>query len=274
MNHIFKVSTVGAALMVAVATQGRAQEVAQPGAPAPPRPAVAQPNDPPPAPPRDRQSRLRAAVVADSGYAPAIRYPDQSLSFLDHSSTAGEGYLRGAGALARGVGAANLDHSLAAMNYQEAYRRSLENSLRYAETYYARRDLWFDYQEATRREPLSMEGYRRIAEAEGANRLTAEQIDLETGKIRWPALLEADVLEPYRITVEEALANRSVSEVGLGSRTYERVRRSVEAMRAILDRNRKSLPSHLYVNATQVLDSVQFESRFAPPAADTADSEE
>ncbi len=196
------------------------------------------------------------------------------MSFLDHSSTFAEGYLRGAGQLARGLGAANLDNSLAAMNYQEAYRRSLENSLRYAETYYARRDLWFDYQEATRREPLSMEGYRRIAEAEGADRLTAEQIDPETGKIRWPALLEADVLEPYRVTVEEALANRSVNEVGLGSRTYERVRRSVEAMRSILDRNKKSLPSHLYVNATQFLDSVQFESRFAPPGAENTAAED
>lgn len=281
--------TLLAAALTAAAPQARGQEV---NPPPPPQAEPASPSDAQsaatadeeaeadqaeaavPQPPRIQQeAAVQRPVVAvappdaDPGYAPAVRYPEMGNTFLDHSSTYEEGVLRGTGALARGVGAARLDTSLAAMNYQEAYRRALENSLRYAETYYAKRDLWFDYQEAHNREPLTMEGYRRIAEAEGADRLTAEQFDPETGKILWPNLLEADVLEPYRVTIEEALASRSVTDVGLGSRTYERVRLSVDSMREILERNRKSLPSHLYVNATRFLDSVQFESRFAPPGA-------
>src|SRR5690606_15137586 len=78
---------------------------------------------------------------ATPGYVPAVRYPDSGSTFLRHSSTAAEGAMRGAAAYVRAAGAANLDHSLAAMNYQEAVRRSLENTLKYAETYYARRDL-------------------------------------------------------------------------------------------------------------------------------------
>lgn len=199
------------------------------------------------------------------GYQPAVRYPDTGFGFLHHSSTVAEGRLRGAGALARDVGAANLDHSLAALNYQEAYRRSLENALKYAETYYARRDLWFDYREANRRQPLTMEGYQRLAEAKGASRLPSERFDPETGNIRWPDLLMADVLQPYRERIEQILKTRTITDVGYGSRTNEQVRLLVNDMREVLDRNRRELPTHLYVQATQFLDSVEFESRFAPP---------
>lgn len=208
---------------------------------------------------------------AEPGYQPAVRYPDSGFGFLGHSSTLAEGTLRGAGALARDVGAANLDHSLAAMNYQEAYRRSLENALKYAETYYARRDLWFDYREANRRQPLTMEGYQRLAEAKGASRLPVERFDPETGNIHWPDLLMADVLEPYRERIEQILRARSITDVGYGSRTNEQVRLLVDEMRAILDRNRRELPTHLYVNATRFLDSVEFESRFAPPDGEEPD---
>ena len=167
--------------------------------------------------------------------------------------------------MTRAVGEANLDNSLANMNNQEAIRRALENSLKYAETYYARRDLWFDYQEEHRRKPLTMEGYRKLAEAAGASRLTAEQFDAATGKVRWPDMLQAKTLEPYRVRIDNALANRSSTDVGYGSKTHEEVRLMTESMQEVLDRNRKKLPSHLYVNAVKFLESVTFEARFAPP---------
>lgn len=96
--------------------------------------------------------------------------------------------------------------------------------------------------------------------------MAREQFNPETGEIRWPELLEANVLEPYRQEIEEILRTRSVTDVGYGSRTHEQVRQLVDAMRAILDRNRKALPTNLYINATQFLDSVEFESRFPPPS--------
>lgn len=222
--------------------------------------------------PADNQNGQNAAT--EPGYAPAVRYPDNGFTFLHHSSTAGEGYLRGAAAYTRALGAANLDNSLAAMNYQEAYRRSLENALLYAQTYYAKRDLWFDYREKTRRKPLTPEGYRRLAEAAGAGRLTLDQFDPETGELRWPALLQANVLQPYRDEVNEAMATRSVHDTGMASRTYERVRIATEAMEGILDTHKTSIPSHLYVNAVKFIESVRLESRFAPPGKDAEGAEE
>ena len=213
------------------------------------------------------QAPVQNPAPSDPGYSAAVRYPDSGFSFMHHSSTAAEGAYRGAASYIRALGAANLDNSLAAMNYQEAYRRSLENTLKYAETYYQRRDLWFDYQEEHRRKPLTMEGYQKLAAAAGADRLSADQYDADTGKIRWPDLLQAEVLKPYREEIDKTLAARSGAETGLGSRTYEVVRQMTAEMQSVLDRHRQDLPSHLYVHASKFLESVLFESRFGSPVA-------
>ena len=202
------------------------------------------------------------------GYAPAVRMPGNGFSFVHHSSTAAEGFLRGSGEYVRAVGDANLNNSLANMNNQEAVRRALENTLKYAETYYARRDLWFDYQERRSRKPLTMEGYARLAAEAGADRLAAEEFDPESGKVVWPVLLQARVLEPYRVGIDEALAQRSLTNNGIGSRTYEVVRANTAAIQDIIDRYRKDIPSYLYVDSTKFLESVLFEARFAPAGAD------
>lgn len=203
-------------------------------------------------------------AVPQPGYAPAVRYPDNGFSFMRHSSTVAEGAYRGAAEYARALGAANYDNSLAAMNYQEAYRRSLENTLKYAETYYAKRDLWFDYREAYGRKPLTMEGYRRLAESAAPDRLQPEHYDAEAG-VRWPSLLRAEVLAPYRQAIDQAMAARSGEDAGLGSETYAVVRQMTGEMREILDRHVGELPTHLYVHATKFLDSVRYEARFAGP---------
>ena len=200
-----------------------------------------------------------AADAPDPGYAPAVRYPSNGFSFIHHSSTIAEGAMRGAADLTRAIGSANLDNSLANMNNQEAIRRALENSLKYAETYYARRDLWFDYQEEHRRKPLTMEGYRKLAEAAGADRLTAEQFDSATGKVRWPDMLQAKTLEPYRVRIDNALANRSNTDVGYGSKTHEEVRRMTESMPS------KEIPR--MINGSTVISSSVDEAK---PQADTA----
>jgi hypothetical protein len=252
-NSLLTALAIGA---MAVGTQVNAQDADAPAPP--PEPPVGPVAVPP-------------LETVDPGYAPAVRMPGNGFSFMHHSSTAAEGYLRGAGAYVRALGAANLDNSLANMNNQEALRRSLENTLKYAETYYARRDLWFDYREEHRRKPLTMEGYKRLAAEAGADRLTNEEFDANTGKVNWPALLQAKVLKPYREGVDEALNNRSITENGIGSRTYEVVRANTAAMQDIIDRYREDVPTYLYVDATKFLESVLFESRFAPPGAAPAE---
>ncbi len=199
-----------------------------------------------------------------SGYAPAIAYPDNGFTWLRHSSTSDEGILRGAGALAEGVGRGNYYNSLAAVNLQEAYRRAIENSVYRTEAYYARRDLWYDQQEQYRRKPLDMAGYEKLASARSPERLSPEQYDPETGNIRWPYPLDAAVFAEHRKAAEKLLSERSVENSGWGSRNYERIRREVSAMKELLEAGRPGIELDLYINALQFLESVQWEARFVP----------
>lgn len=204
--------------------------------------------------------------VSSSANEPAIAYPSSNFSWLRHSSTAEEGALRGAAAFVEASGQANYMNSLGAMNYQEAYRRAIENSVNRLEAYYTRRDLWHDHQERYRRKPLDQEGYSKLAAVRTPDRLSSEQYDAETGALRWPFPLDADAFTEARESVEKRLAERSVENAGWGSRHYEMLRRDVEAMRKILEAGRKSLSPDQMVVADSFLDSVLWEGRFVPDA--------
>jgi hypothetical protein len=196
-----------------------------------------------------------------------IAYPSSDFSWLRHSSTATEGRLRGAANFVESAGKGNYYHSLAALNYQEAYRRALANAVYRADAYYARQDLWFDHQEKYRRKPLDLEGYQKLAASRSPNRLTTEQYDAESGAIRWPYPLDGDAFSGSRKEVQKHLSERSVENAGWGSRNYADLRQHVEAMRSLLDSARESLAPDQFVLADSFLDSVLWEGRFVPDAA-------
>ncbi|QDS92573.1 hypothetical protein FF011L_13200 [Roseimaritima multifibrata] len=204
------------------------------------------------------------ATGPSGGYGPAIAYSDSGFSWLDHSSTSTEGALRGAGAYAEGVGKANYYNSLSAMNYQEAYRRAIENSVNKVEARYARRDLWYDHQERYRRKPLDMEGYQKLASSRSPDRLSTDQYDPQTGQITWTYPLDAAVFKSHRETVQQLLGARSADTSGWGSRNYDQIHEEIEAMKGILEAGRDGIDSNRYIHALRFLEQVDWEARFAP----------
>lgn len=203
---------------------------------------------------------------SEQGYTPAIAYPDNGFSWLHHASTAEEGIFRGAAAFVESAGKSNYYSSLAAVNYQEAYRRAIENTVKRTEAYYARRDLWSDHQERYRRKPLDMQGYQKLAAARSPERLTAEQYDAESGAIRWPFPLDGAVFGEHRKAIVNLLNERSVENSGWGSRNFEMIRREVSEMKEILEAGRDAVELNLYINALEFLESVEWEARFTPGA--------
>ncbi len=208
-----------------------------------------------------------ATSETGSGYAPVVAYPSSDFNWLRHSSTAAEGRLRGAASFVESAGKGNYYHSLAALNYQEAYRRALDNAVHRADAYYARQDLWYDHQEKYRRKPLDMEGYQKLAASRAPDRLSAEQYDADSGAVRWPFPLDSEVFRSARQAVEKHLSDRSIENAGWGSRNYAQLRAHVESMRSLLDAARESLPPDQFVLADSFLDSVLWEGRFVPDAA-------
>src|SRR5690349_7696341 len=77
------------------------------------------------------QTATTASFVSPSfGYG----YGDYGYGY--HASTFEEGVLRGKAALAQGLGQANYYNSLAAINYQDAYSRSIKNRQAAVDAYF------------------------------------------------------------------------------------------------------------------------------------------
>lgn len=205
----------------------------------------------------------------DNYRTPAIAYPSSDFNWYRHASTAQEGALRGAGAYVQSLGQANYYSSLAAINFQEAYRRGLENMVYRAEAYYARRDVWHGYQERHRRKPLEPEGYARLAAERSPGRLTEAVFDPDTGKIQWIYPLDAALFAPHREAIEELFAERTPSDSGRNSRNYEKIRTEVAAMKNLLEGGEQGLRTLKLIHAMRFLESVEYEARFAVGAKET-----
>ncbi len=201
---------------------------------------------------------------AGSSGGVAIAYPDAGFSWLNHASTSDEGFLRGASMVIESAGRGNYYHSLAAVNYQEAYRRAIDNSVSRAEAYYKRKEMRQEYQERYGRKAIDMETAQKLAAARTPDRLSQEHYDAEVGIVQWPYPLDAAIFSAHREQISELLVSRNENLAGWGSRNYEMVRREVETMKDLLETVRNSLDTNRYVHALRFLESIQWEARFAP----------
>jgi hypothetical protein len=91
------------------------------------------------------------AQEAASGAAAAPPPAQGGMQSHHHASTAGEGFLRGWADLYRGDGERNYNNAAATLILEHARTAHLNNRLRYAEVFWAKRELYEAYQAANRR---------------------------------------------------------------------------------------------------------------------------
>lgn len=124
-----------------------------------------------------------------------------------HASTAGEGYARGLADVIRSVGEADLNHSLAARNYEAAREHYLDNEIKEVETWWARRSEYERNQairDNVRRERTEVKlSKSRLKD------LAPHEFNRATGEIDWPVLLLNPEYLPHRQRVEVLLLKRS-----------------------------------------------------------------
>lgn len=124
------------------------------------------------------------------------------------SSTAGEGYQRGAAAVISAQGQKNVDDSQARINNQDAYSMALDNSVKSVNTYWEKKDIYKqrqaqkDYETAQRRDAFLA---RNRLEP-----LSTNQFDRTTGAINWPKVLEQPQYDQYRKVFDEMFKKRAV----------------------------------------------------------------
>ena len=186
--------------------------------------------------------------------------PINNWSYFRHSSTATEGYLRGQASVLSALGQTNYANSLAAVNFQEAYRRQLENSRLYVQTYFERRELVRQYHEKYNNAPPTKEQWARVTEAALPDRLTKEQYDPVTGQLVWPHVLRTEEYAALRNRVHELMASRTPENSGDGSPSHKELSQLIDGLKRLLKENIDDVTPQQYAGAKWFLLSLDYEA--------------
>lgn len=179
-----------------------------------------------------------------------------------HSSTVDEGYFRGLGAYYQGLGQYNLANSIAAEHYESAYRQSLENRVKRAETRYELKRQREAYNEQHKRPSVTPEQISKSNEAKHPRRLTSRDYEPVLGSIFWPTALQGQGFETQRQQMQALFKERTSSNTGLGTRNCREIQALARTMRASLKSEINSLSADEYMLARKFLDSLAYEARF------------
>jgi hypothetical protein len=173
------------------------------------------------------------------------------------ASTVEQSILDGYAAVMSSAGQANYFNSLAAVNFQDARSRSIQNNKAYVESYF-----YMKQANAGARKPvrLNTEQLTAIAKDAAPDRLSQQDYDSTLGRLHWPAALLADDFAPERDALESMFRNRSPGDVGAGSTFYADVKQLSSTLQAKLGNHVTELDPAQYIAAKKFLQGVTVES--------------
>ena len=227
---------------------------------------------------------LMAAGASESAQAQgtAIAQPIMNWNYTNHSSTLVEGSLRGQSAVISSVGQTIYLDSLAAVNYAEAYKRAIENSVAVTKAYYERREIREEYNQKYGPKAFVGEARKKFIEYYAPKRLSAQEFDLERGKLTWPHILRQEQFAPVKDQIDLVFSGRDSSNSGDGSKSHRDVLQLCTAMTGLLRENIGTMTSDQYINALEFIRSIELEAKTAistdlkpaPAAAEEAKPDE
>ncbi len=194
---------------------------------------------------------------------PAVAYPypvGGGWGNWGRASTVQEGAARGAADMIRAAGENNLLNSQAAQNYEAARSQNLDNRVKYAETFYAKRRMNEEYREAKKTPPPTAEQLFRRSEAAKPKRLSPGEFDPVSGKINWPLLLQDDSFAADRTALEELFGEMAVNE-RLSFDQYQQIRETGARMQEQLNSIIREVAPRDHMKATSFLTSLLYEAR-------------
>ena len=196
---------------------------------------------------------------------PAIAQPVSTWSYTGHSSTLVEGALRGQSAVISSIGQTVYFDSLAAINYTEAYKRAIENSVAVTKSYYERRAIRDEYMLKYAPRAFVGEARKKFIEYYSPKRLSAQEFDLQHGKLTWPHILRQEQFAPVKDRIDQVFKTRDLSNTGDGSTTHREVYQLSNALTGLLRENIGNMTSDQYINALEFIRSVELEAKTAMP---------
>jgi len=123
------------------------------------------------------------------------------------SSTAGEGYQRGAASIISAQGDRNLSNSQAAINATQARSNQIDNQVKSVNAFWEKNDI---YQQHLQQQNYKIEQRRDAFMAQNrVQPLTPEEFDRTTGRVTWLKVLEQPQYDKYRNTLDEMFKKRA-----------------------------------------------------------------
>lgn len=205
---------------------------------------------------------LLLSAAGSTGLAqqpPVAIAPINNWNYQDHASTLEQGYLQGVASVYQGAGQAAYMNSLAAVNFQEAYRRQLENNRLYVQVFLERREMVRQYLDKYGNHPPTREQLERVAKNALPDRLTADEYDPSTGKLVWPHILRDDAYTPFRTRIDELMASRTPESSGDGSPWQRELHQLIDGMIRLLKQNIETMTVQQYARAKWFLVSLDYE---------------
>jgi hypothetical protein len=141
----------------------------------------------------------------------AATSPARAQVVYNNASTAGESYAKGYADVVRAKGDTAVQASIAAGNFEDAYSKDLNNRKLATQTYFEMRKMNSEYRaaEKDRYRQQCSEAMARHAQVGKPERLSAGVLDPVSGKVYWPALLDADQHAANRKALDELFAKRA-----------------------------------------------------------------
>jgi hypothetical protein len=183
--------------------------------------------------------------------------------FYGYSSTAAEGFLHGTADQTRAWGEFNLHTSQAAINYQNAYSRGLDNCQKGIETRFEMQRMNESRRAERRPRQSTPEEISRRNRERLPQRLSVLQFDPATGAIRWQGWLENDEYASGRAELSRLFAERQNGDSGAGTPSCREIKRTVEVLKRQLAHDAKRISIDEFAPSKKFLDSLAYEARFA-----------
>ena len=176
----------------------------------------------------------------------------------------GYGYRRyGLADMIRARSQAAKNYAEAQIRYQQARSKYIDNQKKWLETYYERKRL----AEAARRTRIEerkarAKRSRSLSKPEQHPRLSADELDPNTGQLTWPVLLRKPEFAEHRKRLEELFELRL--KTGMTPDLTKRIYSKAQEMRVKLIDKVRSVPGRVYIDARRFLERMSHEA-YHPP---------
>lgn len=179
-------------------------------------------------------------------------------------TTAAQSYMLGMSQVIRAQGEANVNNSAAAINYEQARGAYIENSKKWTEAYYQRKEL-YQKSEADKaaRARQSRDNYLASLKTAPSQSLAPSQLDPVTGHILWPEALAGDAYAAQRRKVEELVQIRRYT--GMTELLAQQLSMVARDMQSELRMHISEMPANAYLAARKFLDGLLHDAQ--PPKA-------